>query len=152
MDYKIDKSSWPDGPWKDEPDRVEFVYRDIECLIKRGILGQLNGYAILPKDLVSDSDDIYDVHGGITFDEKIGDTRMIGFDCAHSDDIVPEILSNKLKFHKNINERFKLSTEMYRNQLEKISSYKDINFVKNEIEKMVDQVLDGNDHGCDCYD
>ncbi len=32
-EYKVDKSQWPDGPWKNEPDRVDFVHAGYACAI-----------------------------------------------------------------------------------------------------------------------
>jgi hypothetical protein len=34
-EYKVDKSEWPDGPWKEEPDRVDFVHAGYACLLLR---------------------------------------------------------------------------------------------------------------------
>jgi hypothetical protein len=87
----IDKSSWPDGPWKTEPDRVSWVDPETgyPCLIRRAganlghlcgagaNLGYLCGYVAVEKghpfyeQAYSDNDYEVDtsleVHGGITF-------------------------------------------------------------------------------------
>lgn len=31
----VDKTGWPDGPWMQEPDRAEWFYRGVACLVKR---------------------------------------------------------------------------------------------------------------------
>lgn len=91
------------GEWIDEPDSVEFEYEGFKCLISRiwkkgypnttrRFGGHLCGYVILTKDhpyFGKSSDLDLEVHGGITFGEGDEDTWMIGFDCAHSGDIVP---------------------------------------------------------------
>ncbi len=87
--HTIDKSSWGDGPWLQEPDKMQ--WRDQEtglpCLIVRshGITGSLCGYVGVFKnhpyygrgydDFYEDGLDI-DVHGGLTFAGM----------CAHSED------------------------------------------------------------------
>ena len=45
LEHHVDKTLWPAGPWMDEPDRVEWRYRDYPCLIVRNRLGNLCGYA-----------------------------------------------------------------------------------------------------------
>lgn len=123
----IDKAGWGDGPWHDEPDKVQWVDEatGLDCLIVRNRLGALCGYVGVPSghpahgqdyDKVRvnqrDPDDEWsdwpDVHGGLTYaascDEGAPEDRGIchvplegrpvdvwwlGFDCAHSGDIVP---------------------------------------------------------------
>jgi hypothetical protein len=107
----------PSGPWSDEPNKMQWVDRatGLPCLIVRGPLGSLCGYAgIYPlhpfhkKDY--DAVDL-DVHGGLTFsgacshsdDEAQGichvpepgtsdDVWWFGFDCAHCGDKSPGML------------------------------------------------------------
>lgn len=112
----VDKSTWGDGPWRDEPDKMQ--WRDEEtglpCLIVRGPSGALCGYVgvdtahpLHGKGWMDDVD--FDVHGGITFTNGCGhdadpargichipapgepdDVWWFGFDCAHSGDRMPE--------------------------------------------------------------
>ena len=45
----IDKSTWGDGPWQQEPDRVEFRHPGLPCLLVRHPrLGVWCGYAAVP--------------------------------------------------------------------------------------------------------
>jgi hypothetical protein len=40
-----DKARWGSGPWQDEPDKAEWRYKGQPCLIVRGPMGALCGYA-----------------------------------------------------------------------------------------------------------
>lgn len=83
----IDKSDWGDGPWQDEPDKIQFTDEatGLPCLIVRvAWSGHLCGYVGLseghpafgveysdvrraaPDD---DGDEWIDVHGGLTFSD-----------------------------------------------------------------------------------
>lgn len=115
----IDKSAWPEGPWNDEPDRVD--WRDSTGLpqfIKRNAaMGIWCGYVGVPKShpLYEASGDNLDVHGCVSFTgpcaphkEGIEDHELIchvplegetddiwwfGFDCGHHMDLVPVSIS-----------------------------------------------------------
>lgn len=136
----IDKTNWPDGPWKKEPDEYDFMYKDYECCIRRGPRGTLNGYVIIPNDHPSFSKELdIKVHGGITYDEKgkerkLGKkVRIIGFDTAHSEDIVPVKLVPKEQLCIDLHDLFFGGSE-------EEPTYKDMEFVQNQIKKMVDQL------------
>lgn len=70
--YTIDKSGWGEGPWRDEPDRVEWSH-GFPCLIIRNekTSGSLNGYVAVPpghpwhKQHYDNVDAM--VHGGLSF-------------------------------------------------------------------------------------
>lgn len=105
--------SLPPGPWEIEPNLVEFEAHGLACCVMRMSGGNLNGYVRVPParhGLSSDSliavpygsihiigspvrvsyaYDVIEVHGGITnARETLGDW-WVGFDTAHSYDIVP---------------------------------------------------------------
>lgn len=109
----FDKSAWPDGPWRSEPDRVEFVHAGFPCLLKRvgrhsghwcGYVGVPPGH---PMHGVTNINDVgTNVHGGITYaDACDGDPVLgvchvpapgepehawwLGFDAAHAGDVQP---------------------------------------------------------------
>lgn len=108
---KIDKSNWPDGPWKNEPDRVEFKHEGFDCLIQRVPHGNLCGYVAMPPGHPwhgKHYDDLegIEVHGGLTFSEECGggfggavchvpspgepdNVWWLGFDMAHAWDYAP---------------------------------------------------------------
>jgi hypothetical protein len=103
----IKRELFGDGPWVDEPDRVEWRDGPIVCLVRRSPLGCLLGYAGVPEshpwfemrwDVINAR-----VHGGLTYaslgDGEIGHTRhpddiagaywFVGFDCCHAFDYTP---------------------------------------------------------------
>lgn len=121
-------------PWLTEPNRVEFQYRGYQCLIRRNpSLKTLCGYVAIPKDSkfynVNDDDAICDslqVWGGITFAGKISKTDAnfyLGFDCAHWGDYVPGM------------------EDLVQFTVDDSKDYKDIAFVKNELRKLVKQIM-----------
>jgi len=121
--------------WLDEPNREEFEHAGLKCLIIRHPeLGHLCGYLAVKRghpcygkfyDYLP-YEDLFpvDVHGGLTFSQE-GDGKeypkgywWLGFDCAHAYDIVP-FMPSALSQH---------------------GSYKNFNYVRQEIKKLVAQV------------
>jgi hypothetical protein len=112
----------PDGPWKSEPDKVQWIdpATDLDCLIVRGPLGALCGYVGVPPGHPAHGlgyDEAWerfnlDAHGGLTFaagceESDLGDAHGIchvpapgraadlwwlGFDCVHSGDLAPSMM------------------------------------------------------------
>lgn len=94
-------------PWLDEPNRVEFRTLNFPCLIRRVEgSGHLCGYVAVPPGHPwhgLDWDEISaEVHGGLTYASECSesvchvpahgesdDVWWIGFDCAHSGDLIP---------------------------------------------------------------
>jgi hypothetical protein len=112
----IDKSAWGVGPWTEEPDRVEWYFRDIACLaLRHPDSGHWCGYAAVHPGHPWHGRDFMDldldVHGGLTFsapcappsDERAKREQVchvprpgepdavwwLGFDCSHAWDIAP---------------------------------------------------------------
>lgn len=100
------------GPWSNEPDRVEFRHAGLPCLIVRGPMGNLCGYAAVPPGHpwhgkgYDERDVDVEVHGGLTFADKChegghichvpkhgepDDVWWFGFACGHAGDLVPRI-------------------------------------------------------------
>lgn len=87
--------------WENEPDYLRFKEDTTgwECIIKRTkALGILCGYVVIPKDSAlynkHYNDELFNnikVHGGLTYSEyeETDDEYLIGFDCAHLDDLAP---------------------------------------------------------------
>lgn len=92
---ELNKSSWPKGPWDQEPDLLQFTHSGLPCVVLRTYLGHLCGYVGVAVDhpCATGNRSIYDlsVHGGVTWDKKgkENDLFWIGFDCGHSGDFHP---------------------------------------------------------------
>ena len=142
----IDKSDWKEGEWKNEPDKAQWVSSGLDCLIVRGPSGSLCGYVGVPKQhslFEKDYNSVYesldvDVHGGLTFAglcspspdvdhkgvchiEEGAANKIVwwlGFDCAHAWDISPT----------------------YDYSFDHDSSYKNIDYVKNEVDNLAKQL------------
>jgi hypothetical protein len=155
---------WGEGEWVDEPDTLKFEYKGYTCLISRmGIRepyakeihifgGYLCGYVVMTDKhpLFGKFNDelIYelDCHGGVTFNEK-GESapHLIGFDCAHSGDIVP----SPEKLYKNdpsfVDMRTRLEEMLKKLNLDSCrifnKSYRNINFCIGECKGLVDQLI-----------
>jgi hypothetical protein len=78
----VDKSEWCDGPWQDEPDKIQWkdAATGLPCLVKRGPMGVWCGYVGVPPGHPAygqdynnvrvpggDEDGWPDVHGGLTY-------------------------------------------------------------------------------------
>lgn len=146
------KELWPHGPWKNEPDEKKFEYRGITCLIQRGPMGQLNGYAFFPVSITPDETvNEIGIHGCITFNEVSHDKeyRIIGFDCAHLYDLTPVgLLWKEAETPKRMEKYLPKDPQVRKNVLaakkrwDSQKTYKDMEFVEKELKSMVDQVLD----------
>lgn len=140
----IPKSTWPDGPWKNEPDRVSWIDPNTgySCLIKRnkrsgilcGYVSIENNHPLYEKD--PDEPDV-DVHGSITYAAHCdGDTEFgichltndndkswwFGFDCAHESDLKP----------------YESDRNFYHEWCHK--NYRNIAYVTSEVEKLACQL------------
>lgn len=108
---------WGDGPWLDEPDRVDFEFAGIPCLLRRNAyagkpdasMGNWCGYAAVAPGHPLHGAGYYAAeeagvraHGGLTYASACAgeichvpkpgepdDVWWFGFDCAHSGDLVP---------------------------------------------------------------
>lgn len=119
----IDKSDWPRGPWDTEVDKKQWVDEatGLACMIRRAghELGHWCGYVGVPRGHAAygvEYDDIgCEVHGGLTFSSRCqhgdqataichlveegedDDVWWLGFDCAHSGDLIPAMRSIGLR-------------------------------------------------------
>lgn len=133
--YEIDKSSWPEGPWMEEPNVLSGIDDETgyETLIVRHVdFGHLSGYVGVyegHKLFGKHGFDInMDVHGGITWGSKNDPCKSfrkeqpaifwIGFDCLHMHDSAPNFPLNSLQS----------------------GSYKTIEYVKNECASLAKQL------------
>ncbi len=87
--HVVDRSGWDNGPWDNEPDRIEWRHHGVPCLLVRSTLGNWCGYAavapghpLYEKDYSGcaqtpacdterycghSPDGFVDVHGGLTY-------------------------------------------------------------------------------------
>lgn len=145
----LDKSTWPPGPWQDEPDKVQWPdeVTGLPCLIVRGPVGALCGYVGVdtthpwhgmgPNEL---PDHGLSVHGALNFaaacaasgDEALdichipdaGEPEQVwwfGFDCGQIYDVSPARIVHGFP------------------QLPG-STYKDIAYVKKEVLHLAQQL------------
>lgn len=109
VDYVVDRTGWPKGPWDDEPDRVEWRSHGYPALIVRSeTSGSLCGYVgVQPGHPAHGKHrDEVDVttHGGLTYSDACrgdichvpapgepDDVWWLGFDTAHAGDYAPAI-------------------------------------------------------------
>jgi len=135
------KDLWGPGPWQVEPDRVEWRYRGLPCLIVRSpVTGALCGYAACSPRHPLHGADFYttdlDVHGGLSFGglcsgrichkPRPGEPKhayWLGFDCAHAFDYMPAFGV------------FSCSS------LSRVGTYRDLAFVRAEVERLADQIV-----------
>lgn len=128
LEYRtVDKSTWPDGPWKQEPDKVQFTdaATGYPCLIVRGPVGALCGYVGVPDSHPWHGRHYSDVnayaHGGLTFSDRCahgddpsrgichipqpGESDNVwwfGFDCAHYGDLCPACQTYGAEHYRDI--------------------------------------------------
>lgn len=72
-----DKTTWGDGPWQNEPDKVQWHddATGLPCIVKRshtsgawcGYVGVSKGHPLFGKDAIDERK--LDVHGGITYND-----------------------------------------------------------------------------------
>lgn len=157
-----DKLNWFGyGEWIEEPDEVFFEYQGYESSIKRVLHFECNGHAFgghlcgylkIPKDHPwYDKHTIFDfdcnVHGGITF-AKFNESNeyWIGFDCAHSMDLIPTSMKNMKKImHENMKEHLKGMNIHIENSPIFHHSYKNINFCMEEIKSLARQAREAQE-------
>jgi hypothetical protein len=124
-----------EGPWLDEPDYGAWRDGEFLCSINRSPLGILCGYVGVPVEHPAwgvDDDGAVDVHGGVTY-EDFKDPQgsgpgywWFGFDCGHFRDYVPGVVAHERK--------------MGFAPMETVGSYKDWEYVRGEMAKMVEQL------------
>jgi hypothetical protein len=157
QEWGIPKAEWGEGPWQHEPDRVEFKHVGLPCLMVRGPMGSWCGYvAVSPghpfhgKDY--DTPDV-EAHGGLTYASQCAghichvpepgepdDVWWFGFDTGHCWDIMPA-MSARLKQLKVELPSFPPHTG---NPLDGITQYRDMNYVRAEVERLAEQLAKVN--------
>lgn len=121
--------------------KCEKIWKDrgFICFILRNpTFDTLNGYVVIPSMhpwYHEDYDSIdAEVHGGLTYADEIGNEWVVGFDTAHAGDAYgPNIPTELKEIHSAFNRN---------------DTYRDEEYVINEIEGLVTQALDV----CDMYE
>lgn len=110
-----------------EGDYKEFYVKGIKCVIRRHeSLKTLMGYVYLTKHFDEWGKD-YDrleitCHGGLTYSDTEGEYWVIGFDCAHSQDLVPS-----MSIHSTDNIFWQ-------------GTYRDMEYVESELRNIIEQL------------
>lgn len=146
----LKREHWGDGEWVHEADVVTWEYKGVKCRIHRIARwekdqlcgGYFCGYISLPDDHPWAKEDPFsidcDAHGGITFGKNHEDDYWIGFDCAHSMDVIPSMIKQREKIHSDLLEKIPSLKDL---DVFK-SSYKNIAFCIKECENLADQILE----------
>jgi hypothetical protein len=143
----IDKSAWGDGPWQDEPDRVDFVHAGFACFANRrgDGLGFFCGYVGVPREHPAYGKNYNDVdvevHGGLTYanpcDGEIchvpesgmpDDVWWLGFDCGHAGDLGPGLRATLRRLE------VPETCSIFRDE------YRDLAYVRRQIEQLAEQL------------
>lgn len=132
------KLNFPTTPkWVTEPNTDVWTYREHSCVAIRNMLsGTWRGYVSVPKDheaygLYYDKLTFH-VHGGITFADsslppdspvQCENVWWIGFDCGHGFDLYPYLDDKYLPLFAEVG-----------------AEYRDLEYVKQECNHLVDQL------------
>jgi len=154
----VDKSSWGEGPWQEEPDKINWTDAGtaLPCMIVRGPSGALCGYVGVPPghplhgvEYENFDVDVY-AHGGITFTGECQegehgichvpepgepeDVWWIGFDCAHGFDVMPAIDADLRRVGYVGSSRHSLAT-----------AYKDVAYVTDQVRDLAQRLVEMGD-------
>lgn len=146
---------YPSGPWTDEPDRLEFEHQGYPCILARGAMGSWCGYVAVapghPWHRKEYGDIGVEVHGGLTYGQECqghvchvpkpgepDDVWWLGFDCAHSGDIVPGMVLCEQMLDKADKEDGEPPRPRIPNPYF-AESYKNIAYVRAETERLAEQ-------------
>ena len=107
-----------------EGDYKKFNHKGIKCEIKRQeTMRHLCGYVYIPQDIQNYTEEDLDLyaHGGVTYHAVKDGYVVVGFDCAHGGDLVPE---------------------MFFRSGSVLGKYRDMKYVEEILMNMVDYVVD----------
>jgi hypothetical protein len=154
----IDKSTWGEGPWQDEPDRAQWQHAGFACLaVRHPDHGNFCGYVGVPRvhpayakhyDVVSDADVDLAVHGGLTYSGKCqgrichvpeegmpADVWWLGFDCAHCWDLAPGLRARMREIMPA--SHFERFPEADRDEV-----YRTLDYVREQADRLADQLAE----------
>jgi hypothetical protein len=136
----VNREGWGKGPWDDEPDEIEWTTAvGFRGLIMRAEIGHLSGYVAVPRGHPCydkpRGELHFDVHGGVTYAHRETDEQSvpradrsedlywIGFDCCHSQDLVPAVFSRMPE------------------RVRSLFTYRDVAFVREHVERLAAQLV-----------
>lgn len=146
----VDENRYGPGPWVGEPDRIEWRYRGVPCLMVRNVeLGNWCGYAAVPPGHPWHGRDMeaidVEVHWGLTYSAACtgqichapqpgepADVWWLGFDCGHGFDIMPWM--SKRLGARRLDSSFPADGPF-------AVKYRDVAYVRAECERLADQIL-----------
>jgi len=158
-----EKAEWGDGPWNDEPDKVQFLDEEtgLPCIIKRGPMGAWCGYVGVSKNHPAHGMDYseegsLEVHGGLTFagacqehgegeeadaichvveDGEDDNVWWLGFDCAHGWDLIPRMKATHKRLYEETGDE--LWNDLHNPRAE---TYRDQAYVTAEVRSLAKQL------------
>lgn len=125
------KKTWREtpGPWLGEPDEQSGFAHGLQVIARRHPqLGHWCGYVAIQSDAQINVGDL-NVHGGVTYNDECvpGWTpvtpcsiRAIGFDCAHSGDLIPSTAAAGLASYYD--------------------TYRDLDYVASQLGSLAEQI------------
>lgn len=147
----IDKTGWDDGPWKGEPDRIEWrIGPYVALMLRNARHGMWCGYVGLPPGHPWHGLDYnnvpVEVHGGLSFagacmeDERPARERIchvplpgesddvwwLGFDCHHFMDLAPLFVQRERELFGD-------------DPPPGHYTYRNVGYVRGEVERLVEQ-------------
>jgi hypothetical protein len=139
-EHLLDKSDWLDGPWRAEPDRLEWVDEGsrLPCLVLRNPeTGSLCGYVGVPPGHLAHGmhyNDLHQVkvHGGLTYNGPAEDDRVVegyadywyfGFDTAHYGD------------------KFGFATPLSMMTILRSGEYRDVGYCMDQCRRLASQLI-----------
>lgn len=152
------KTTWGDGPWQTEPDRVEFVHVGVACLMMRHAeWGSWNAYAAVepghPWHGNERAEEECIAHGGITWcgpsdqtwrllsrPRQLGNHWWIGFDCGHAFDFQPGLVASLL------GAGIARATREFASAFGTTVAYRDQAYVTEEVKRVAEQVVAARRH------
>lgn len=142
----MDKTTWGDGPWQNEPDFEDFMYLGFQCHIRRhSANGNFVGYVAVheghPWHGVNYDGIRAEFHGGITFagryEEIYADEYLVGGDFGHSHDFSP---AHHAAMQEIYSRRTSLAPSRPFDELKR--GYKDIEYVRIQVQELARQALE----------
>lgn len=120
---------------KQEGDYKKFTHKGLLCeIVRNGDMGNLCGYVYIPKYSKLCNFEEHELpvrpHGGVTFTSMTDDGFKVGFDCAHSGDLVPRMVM--------------LERKIGMSPLGGQDIYRDMKYVEKEVRQMADDIFDAD--------